>query len=160
MSLEVKFKKLRPEAVLPSKANESDAAYDLTAVAVEIMPRYISYKLGFSTEIPVGWCAKIYPRSSISNYDLVQANSVGIVDAGYRGEWEVRHKIGVPIVGVLPELLSESQVKESSEESLLYKAGDRVAQVVFEKTVDAKWIEQHDLQESERGEGGFGSSGT
>ena len=71
---------------IPKKGNATDAAYDCTAVSVNETDDYIEYGLGFSLEIPKGFAGFIYPRSSISKYDLILCNSVGVIDSGFRDE--------------------------------------------------------------------------
>jgi dUTP pyrophosphatase len=91
-NITVNFKKLSKKAVIPSYAHPTDAGADLIAVSKSETDRYIEYGLGFSTEIPEGWCALIFPNSRISKYDLHLANSVGVIDSHYRDEWKVRFK--------------------------------------------------------------------
>src|SRR3970282_2210529 len=84
--MQVKIKKLRPDAVIPSYAIEGDGAMDLTAIDYEFIEGRHMYKTGLSVEIPEGYVGLIFPRSSICNYDLRLTNSVGIIDQNFRGE--------------------------------------------------------------------------
>lgn len=77
----IKFKSLHPDFQLPTKGKEGDACYDLTACTMEVKDGYIHYGLGCSVEMPEGWQALIFPRSSISNMDLILTNGVGVIDA-------------------------------------------------------------------------------
>ena len=84
--MKVKIKKLHPNAVKPKYAKESDAGMDL--VATEIIsetPSQITYGTGLAMEIPDGMVGLVFPRSSIRNTGLNLSNSVGVIDAGYRG---------------------------------------------------------------------------
>lgn len=81
LPVKVKFKKLHPDAKIPTKANEEDSGYDITAIDDgEITDTYIQYKTGIAIEVPKGYDIKIFPRSSVSKTNLILANSVGLVD--------------------------------------------------------------------------------
>jgi dUTP pyrophosphatase len=141
--LVVNFKKLHADAQLPVKGSEHAACYDVYATSIEVNQNSIAtYGLGFATEIPYGWRGVIVPRSNISKHPWVLANSVGIVDSDYRGEWMVKFKCVSDEVKALP-----------------YAVGDRVAQIYFEKNVDVAFAEVEELDQTVRGEGGFGSTG-
>lgn len=140
--LVVNFKKLHADAKLPVKGSSGAACFDVYATSMEIDQNgVVTYGLGFATQIAEGWRGVIVPRSNISKYPWVLANSVGIVDSDYRGEWMVKFK--------------------STSGSLTppYRVGDRVAQVYFEKNVEVAFAEVDDLEQTGRGEGGFGSTG-
>jgi dUTP pyrophosphatase len=136
----VKVKKMVPEATIPSYSKDGDAGMDLTAVSVEHTPDYISYKTGLSFEIPTGYVGLLFPRSSNSKKDLLLTNSVGVLDSGYRGEVEFRFK---PILGGVS----------------IYGVGDRVGQIMILPYPKIKMVESTELSNSERGSGGFGSTG-
>lgn len=138
---EIKIKKVRENTQLPRKANETDAAYDCYAAEVEETEDYVSYKLGFALEIPDGWCAFVFPRSSNSKYDLILTNSVGVIDSGYRGELEARFK----------------KTKENTDK--IYQVNDRVCQILFYRLPNVYFSLVQELDgENDRG-GGFGSTG-
>lgn len=142
----VKVKKLNPDAVLPSSSNETDAGFDLVATDDgEIKGTYIQYKTGISIEPEIGYHTEIFPRSSISKTDLVLANSIGLVDEGYRGEILVRFKI-------VPR-------QDDKPFPVIFKKGDRIAQLVVRKTERAIFEWRDELSDTTRGESGFGSSG-
>lgn len=141
--LVVNFKKLTADAQLPVKGSEHAACYDVYATSIEVDQNSVAtYGLGFATEIPYGWRGVIVPRSNISKHPWVLANSVGIVDSDYRGEWMVKFKCVNDEVKALP-----------------YTVGDRVAQIFFEKNVHVAFAEVEELDQTVRGEGGFGSTG-
>ena len=77
----LKIKKLNEAVETPSYACPGDAGLDLKAVTVSVSEDYIEYGTGLAIEIPYGFAAFIFPRSSISNYSLILANSVGLVDS-------------------------------------------------------------------------------
>ncbi len=149
----VKIKKLNPEAIIPSYAKEGDAGMDLVAITEEKSTvikqgqygkvQYIEYGTGLAVEIPKGFVGLIYPRSSISKYNLILANSVGVIDSGYRGEILVRFK-STMAEGCTP---------------IHYNKGDKIAQLVVVPVPKVSFIECTELSDSDRGAGGFGSSG-
>jgi dUTP pyrophosphatase len=140
--MKVKIKKVHPDAVKPKYAKESDAGMDL--VATEIISNttfQVTYGLGIAIEIPDGMVGLVFPRSSIRNTELTLSNSVGVIDAGYRGELQATFN------------------KLNGFESVAYKVGDRVAQIVIVPHPIVQFVEVDELSESKRGEGGFGSTG-
>jgi dUTP pyrophosphatase len=142
--LQVKFKKLNADAKFPVKGSLGAACFDVYATSLTIDGvGMITYGLGFSTEFPVGWKAVVVPRSNLSKHKWVMGNSIGIIDSDYRGEWMVKMK----------------SIGPNMYEPTPYSVGDRIAQVYFEQVQDAAFVEVHDLSESIRGEGGFGSTG-
>ena len=146
--MEIRIKKLVPEAVLPKRAHASDAGFDLVAVNggwVEKEQMYV-YGTGLAFEIPEGYVGLVFPRSSVAKKDLFLANSVGVIDSGYRGEVIVKFRM--------------AGCTRIFEEYPFYKKGDRVAQMVIMKLPDVEMVEVDGLSESDRGEGGFGSTGT
>jgi dUTP pyrophosphatase len=140
--LTVKFKKLHADVKLPIKGSSHAACYDVYAHSVSnVSDGKIKVGLGFATEIPVGWKGIIVPRSNLTKYTWVLNNSFGVIDSDYRGEWmaiftPIGYNVGFP-----------------------YQVGDRVAQIYFEKNVEVAFAEVEELDETARGEGGFGSTG-
>ena len=142
----VKVKKIVPGAVLPTKAYKDDAGYDLVAVSRTYDAEnwcYV-YGTGLAFEIPEGYVGLVFPRSSVYDRPLDLANCVGVIDAGYRGEVSAKFR----------HIMSTARGVDH-----VYKAGDRIAQIVFMKLPDVQLVESDDLGESERGTGGYGSSG-
>ncbi len=142
--VKVSIKKLSPNAVIPTYSKDGDAGMDLTAVSKEITDDYISYKTGLSFEIPKGYVGLLFPRSSNSKKDLLLTNSVGVIDSGYRGEVELRFK---------------TILNGKLENISTYNVGDRVGQIMILPYPKIQFVETDKLSESERGDGGFGSSG-
>lgn len=92
------------ESELPKKAHETDACADLIATSIIIDNQYIEYGTGLKMLPPEGHFGLIFPRSSISNYDLLLCNSVGVIDE-YTGEWKLRFKrIKYPLIQSLKTL--------------------------------------------------------
>ena len=140
--MKIKFKKLSPIAVVPSKAHASDAGFDLTCTRFEVTNgELFTYHTDIAVEIPDGHVGLLFPRSSIYKQDLLLTNSVGVVDSGYRGEVMFKFK---PIA---------YEVKQH------YQVGDRIGQLIIIPYPYIEFVEAEELSDSERGEGGFGSSG-
>lgn len=145
MSVKVKVKKLVPGAVLPKKAHASDAGFDLVAVSQKFEKRQYVYGFGLAFEIPEGYVGLVFPRSSVYKKDLIMSNCVGVVDSGYRGEVTARFNMaGRP---------------DDAEGFPMYQVGERVAQLVIMKLPDVDLEEAEELGDSERGTGGYGSTG-
>jgi dUTP pyrophosphatase len=140
-AMKVRVMKLNTDALIPNYAKQGDAGMDLTAVSKNVQPQYIEYGTGLSIEIPEGFMGLIFPRSSVSKMDLVQANSVGIIDAGYRGEILVRFK----------------STRGFSMKQ--FNVGDRIAQLVIIPFPQIELEESMELSNTDRGTGGFGHTG-
>ena len=140
--MKVNIKKLNENATLPFYAKESDAGMDLVAISIKENTTFqVTYGLGIALEIPDGFMGLIFPRSSTRNTELILSNSVGVVDAGYRGELQATFN------------------KSNGLDSLAYKVGDRVCQLIVIPHPIVEWNEVNELNNTERGTGGFGSTG-
>ena len=140
--MKAKFKKLKNSAIIPSYAKEGDAGMDLyaTSLSWDKEPLYWEYGTSLSIEIPKGYVGLIFPRSSISETNHSLRNSVGVIDSGYRGEIKVR--------------LSPDEDTDSS-----YVPGDKIAQLIIMRLPKVEIKEVGNLSDTERGKGGFGSTG-
>lgn len=136
--MKIKIKKLVPEAKIPSYAHSGDAGMDVYAVSKNETEKFVEYGTGLSFELPSDHVLLVFPRSSVSNTDLVMANSVGVLDSGYRGELRLRFK-------------------KNGETD--YAVGDRVGQILVLPFPLIEFEESEELNDSSRGEGGFGSTG-
>ena len=137
--MQVKIKKLHPKAVIPSYSKPGDAGMDLTITSIISENSLdISYGFGIAVEIPEGFVGLVFPRSSIRKQDLILSNSVGVIDSGYRGEIQATFK------------------KTGLDK---YNIGDRGAQIMILPYPDVQFEEVEELSNTERGEGGFGSTG-
>lgn len=141
--MKIKIKKLRDDAVIPTKAYPSDAGFDLTAVwsGWNNGSKVFEYGFGLSFEIPEGYVGLIFPRSSIFRKDLFLTNCVGVIDSGYRGEVTVKFK---STTGRIPAS---------------YNIGERVAQIIIMPIPQVVFVEVKELSDSDRGSGGYGSTG-
>lgn len=151
--------KLLPGGTMPTKGTKGAAAWDCYAresVTVGAEPKAVS--LGFALEIPEGYHVKIIPRSSIGlKTNLRMANSVGIIDSDYRGEVKAIYESKI----VAREAKSYgNQIGYFLEPSWVrIKAGDRIAQMILERNEEFELVEADELSDTERGAGGFGSTG-
>jgi len=143
--MKVKFKRLNDLAKVPTKANVGDAGFDLTATSrrIDEYGNYV-YGTGVAVEIPPCYVGLVFPRSSISRIALSLTNSVGVIDSGYRGE-------------IMAKFFRRPD--GFSAEDTDYKIGDRIAQLVILPLPQIELEEVDKLTDSERGVGGFGSSG-
>ncbi len=141
--MKIQITKTNEKAIIPTYAKAGDAGLDLVATSRDYTSMYVEYGTGLAIAIPEGHVGLLFPRSSISKYHLSMANSVGVVDAGYRGELKVRFKL----------------TSQTAYETL-YNVGDRVAQLMILPYPSIEFEEVSYLDETERGAGGFGSSGT
>lgn len=139
--IEVGVKKLFEDSVVPSYAKNGDAGLDLTINNIkEKTDNLITYGFGVAFEIPVGYVGLVYPRSSIRNKDLLLTNSVGVIDSGYRGEVMASFSL-------------------TNDKKRIYEIGERGAQLVIMPYPNIQMVEKNTLNETERGEGGYGSTG-
>lgn len=140
-NINVKIKKLHPDAVIPQYAKEGDAGMDLVAVSETWNENntMVTYDTGLAMEIPNGFVGLLFPRSSVSKTTLSLANCVGVIDSGYRG----------------PVMLKFRYLEEGD----VYDIGDRVGQLVIVELPFVQVTEVDELSSTERGTGGFGSTG-
>lgn len=154
--MKVKVKKLHSDAVIPSYAKPGDAGMDLVAVS-----RYIDksgnlvYGSGLAFEIPKGYVGLVFPRSSISKNNLQLTNSVGVIDSGYRGEVTVKFK------GSFSAFREDLNGKSAYTlyKGGIYDVGERIAQMIIIPYPQIEFEEVEELSETERGDGGYGSTG-
>ena len=140
--MKIKVKRLNELAILPTKAHSTDAGFDLYATSKTYdNDGNVVYGCGLAFEIPEGYMGLVFPRSSNANKLLLLSNSVGVIDAGYRGEVTAKFKRLYPI--------SQGE----------YAIGERFAQLIVMPIPAVEFEEAEELSESERGVGGYGSSG-
>ena len=141
--MNVKIKRLSPDSVIPTYAHPGDACMDLTAISKTVVEEdgygYIEFGYGLSFELPADHVMLVFPRSSISNTGLLTANAVGVIDENFRGEVKTRFK----------------WIKGTTQ----YEVGDRVAQfmIIPRPKIELEIVDE--LEDSDRGSGGHGSTG-
>jgi dUTP pyrophosphatase len=143
-SVQVLITRLDPELPLPRYAKGGDAGADIVSrIDITLAPgERALVPTGIAIALPDGYVALVHPRSGLAiKHGVTMVNSPGTVDAGYRGELQV----------IL--------INHDRNESVSFKRGDRIAQLVIQKVERAEFVEVQDLPGSGRGTGGFGSTG-
>nr|DAW40758.1 MAG TPA: dUTPase [Caudoviricetes sp.] len=141
----IRIKKLNENATMPSRAHEADAGADLFACLTEEVhiPPHSTVKIptGIAVEVPLGWFGAIFARSGLATKNSLRpANCVGVCDCGYTGEY------------IVP-------LHNDSDREKVIKPNERIAQLVIMPCMKADFVWVNDLDETDRGDGGFGSSG-
>ena len=139
--MEIKVRKIDSNAVIPIRAHDADAGYDLTAVS-STKKGYGLYQVrfGIALEIPVGYAGFLFPRSSVYKKGLSLANCVGVIDSGYRGE-------------------IKAMFYDVHRQGLDYAPGERCAQLIIMPIPQVEYTFCEELSDSDRAEGSFGSTG-
>lgn len=144
--LEIPLQRLDPELAAPKYATTGDAGADLVAAEpVTLAPAggRALVPTGMAIAIPNGYAGFVQPRSGLAfRHGVTCLNTPGLIDSGYRGELKV--------------LLVNTDPSEPFE----IERGDRIAQLVIQRVEQANFVDVDELPDSERGEGGFGSTGT
>ena len=143
-SVEVLITRLDPELPLPRYAKGGDAGADIVSrIDITLAPgERALVPTGIAIARPDGYVALVHPRSGLAiKHGVTMVNAPGTVDAGYRGELQV----------IL--------INHDKSESVSFKRGDRIAQLVIQKVERAEFVEVRELPGSGRGSGGFGSTG-
>lgn len=140
--MKIKFTKKHKDAVTPIRATDGAIGYDLIAVEKkELGYGLLSYDTGIAVFIPKGWVGLMVARSSVSKTGLILINGVGVIDNDYRGTLQFRFYKLVD--------------KEDGE----YRVGDRIGQILFLPVAEIEFEESDKLDDTLRGDGGFGSTG-
>lgn len=145
-AITVRFKKLNSNAKAPCKKNINDAGWDLTVSSISIKDGLVVYDSGIAVEIPSGYVGLLFPRSSIANTDLLLSNSVGVIDSCYRGS-------------IMAKFIAPKHDIHNRTAKGIYDVGDRFCQLIIMPYPSIEWEESDALTDSERGTGGYGSTG-
>ena len=178
--MQVKIKRLHKDAVIPYYSKKGDAGLDLTAIN-KYYDEYgnVHYDTGLAFEIPEGFVGLLFPRSSNAKKDLLLSNSVGVVDSNFRGSVSLKFKPSAvlyskgvaeyPSLGNMSHNFDSVRLPESPEEIVKnglvgvdfqeYEVGDRVGQLIILPYPKIELVEVDELSDTERGSGGYGSSG-
>ncbi|MFV0634683.1 dUTP diphosphatase [Demequina sp.] len=143
-SVDVLISTTDPDVPLPAYSHPGDAGADITTrIDVELAPgERMTVPTGLSVALPDGYVALVHPRSGLAaRHGITVVNAPGTVDAGYRGE------------------IAVTLLNTDARETVRFKRGDRIAQLVFQRVERATFIQVDTLPGSHRGEGGFGSTG-
>ena len=149
--VKIQFKKLYPDVKLPTQAYPGDAGFDVYACSydertnftIKLQPNErVLVGCGFSMSLPYGWEAQVRPRSGLAlKNGITVLNSPGTIDHSYTGQ------VGVILIN-------------HGKESVYIYSGDKIAQLVVAQVPQVEFEEVDELPQSERGQKGFGSSGT
>lgn len=185
--MEVRFKKLNLNAVNPTKAHADDAGFDLTATS-RYFDQYgaIVYGTGLAFEIPKGYVGLLFPRSSNAKKDLLLSNCVGVIDSGYRGEVSFKFKPSLVVCDRDRIEANETDYNGQTTDDWdneyvtfhgrlenypdvpsgclpfqprMFDIGDRIGQLIILPYPHIEFKEVDELSDTERGTGGYGSSG-
>ena len=165
--MQIKVKKLSETAIVPTRADAGSAGWDLYADAPAQIPANgtVFIDTGIAVEIPEGYWGGIYARSGLAcKCGLRPANCVGVIDSSYRGAvkvalhndndmfiWQNIHNSNTTF---------GQRIVQDYDANKSISRGDRIAQLIIHKCENVEFIETDELSDSERGAGGFGSSGT
>jgi dUTP pyrophosphatase len=141
--MKIHFKKLDSKAQKPKFGKPGDAGADLVATSVDLSrDGQVVYGTGIAVEIPEGMVGLVFPRSSVRNYNLSMANSVGVIDSGYRGE-----------------IMVTFNFNSRTPDNTIYQVSDRIAQLLIIPVPLIQYKEVDELSETQRGTDGHGSTG-
>lgn len=173
MKVKIKILDKNINTFLPKYMKEGDSAMDLVATSkIFDEDGNVVYGTNLAMEIPKDYVGLIFPRSSNAKKDLLLSNSVGIIDSNYRGEISLKYKPSAYFAAEENSLSAGRKTdffdfvcfgKESPEDIdqvVVYNVGDRVGQILIIPRPFIEWEETEELSETERGSGGFGSSGS
>jgi dUTP pyrophosphatase len=139
--MKVKIKRLHKDAIIPKYAKPGDAGLDLVATnIISFDKEQVVYGTGIAVEIPEGYVGLVFPRSSIRKYEQYLSNSVGVIDSGYRGE-------------------IQATFNSRFYADVKYNVGDKIAQLIIMPYPHIDFEEVDELSETERADGGHGSTG-
>lgn len=152
-TIKIKYKKLVPQAKAPYRKYETDGGFDLTAVSKFECEKYVEYGIGLAMEIPVGMIGLIFPRSSVTEEDLMLKNAVGVIDSWFRGEVRCR------FYGTKVNTYTAGTEKMFDYGGNAYEIGERVAQIIIIPIPPVEFVESDELSETARGSGSYGHTG-
>ena len=161
--------------MIPKYAKDGDAGMDLTATSKSYDENgNVVYGVGLAFEIPKGYVGLLFPRSSNAKQDLLLSNSVGVLDSGYRGEVMFKFKKQINTerqnLNIMAYVSQMAKIKEEYainglldgddiEEFSDYNVGDRIGQIIILPYPQIEFKVVEELDETDRGTGGFGSTG-
>ena len=140
--MKIQFKKLNVDAVVPRYARANDAGADLYSVEDFTLPAASCAPLstGLAIAIPAGYVGLVHPRSGLATKGITVMNAPGTIDAGYRGEVKVI-------------------LANHTDKDYYFPKGSKIAQLVIQEVIEAECVEVDELDSTERGFDGFGSTG-
>lgn len=155
--MKIEIKRLTDNAVIPAYAKSGDAGLDITATSKSFDGVNVVYGTGIAIKIPEGYVGLLFPRSSISKKDMLLTNSVGVIDSGFTGEILFKFKPAND-----RSIISRNAITNVFEEIIIieeYEVGDRIGQLLVIPYPQVEFKEVDELPTTERGTGGYGSTG-
>ena len=151
--MKVRFQKITEIAKVPQKAHATDAGFDMTAIS-KIIDEYgcVVYGTGIAVEIPDGYVGLLFPRSSNAKKGLILTNSVGVIDSGYRGEIIFKYRPTNTYYDFAGRVRNNADLPS-------YDIGERIGQLIIIPYPEIEFEEAKELAKSDRGQGGYGSTG-
>ena len=148
----IKIQRITPTAKIPTRAHDTDTGYDLYADSIKfgLHNNQIIVHTGIAVQPDTGYYVEVFPRSSVAKKYAQLANSVGIIDESYTGEI-------ILVFNGIPEY--EASDGKFYSKHFEIAVGEKIAQLVVRKRIDADFIEVSYLDNTIRGDGGFGSTG-
>lgn len=167
--LKTKIKLLHPNAEIPKRAHPTDTGYDIKLLSVDkIIGDTIFFLTGISLTPPEGFYWEIVPRSNISQHSLQLANSIGVIDDIYTGQLIIPVRVLHPNLGQdvknvsfpngIIKFLNYKPISMAELGSLIIKERPKMFQLILRKRYDSEFEEVDELDVTERGDGGFGST--
>lgn len=168
--MSTKVKLLTEKAVMPSRAHETDSGWDITIININsIKGDTVFFGSGVAVRPPAGHYFEIYLRSSCSELPIMLANSVGIIDSGYRSEIIIPIRILHPNIGTgektaqypsgMIRMLESRPTSMVEVANLILAKKPRIAQMILRKSINTSFVEEVQLDTTERNLDGFGSTG-
>ena len=156
----VLFKKINPDAKIPVQT-AGNGGMDMTCVSKDVTDKFIEYGTGICASIPEGYVGLLFPRSSVTKYDLMLKNAVGVIDSSYVGEIKARF---VTVYNDYCNIYECDCICSSCKIELngkvkAYEIGEKCCQLIIVPYPKVTSKEVDELPETERGAGGFGSTG-
>lgn len=150
----INLQRLHPDAVVPKRSTELAGGWDVVATEmIKESKDFVIYKIGWAMQPPEGYKITLVPRSSLTKTKWILQNSPGLGDADYRGEYQYRFRAipnDVVFTGVFHVLDYECEP---------FQVGDRIGQIYLEEVIPIEFEEVSELPSTNRGTGGFGSTG-
>jgi len=164
--MQLNVKRVNPDAQIPKHAKSGDAGMDLCTMESAILKPGETKMVGtgIAVEIPNGFVGLVFPRSGLGSKGVNLSNCVGVIDSSYRGEIKAplhnNHPSNV-LRNVVPSKgkWEEARPFYNYDGEMVVRKGERVCQLVIVPYMTCECVEVDELSDSERGEGGFGSTG-
>lgn len=159
--MQVKFKKIHPDAKIPEQGSALAGGWDVTCTEIiQESPDFVICKLGFALQPDKRFKITLVPRSSLTKTKWILQNSPGLGDADYLGEYQYRFRALPEGFGMITNNWPGRDELRFIYPEFPYKIGDRIGQIYLEEVIPMDFIEVDELSETDRGIGGFGSTGS